>query len=97
MKTPQSIISDASIEAVHANANIGDTPKRRVLDEGVLSYAFGLHTGHTQMQILKEHGLIKQRRNAKTAAASLTPKGKRYLRAMATPKSIDMLLTAMGR
>jgi predicted transcriptional regulator len=97
MKTPQSIISDASIEAVHGHANFGDMSKRRVVDEGVLKYALGFQTGHTQMQILKEHGLIKQRRKAQTTAASLSPKGKRYLRAMTDPTSIDMLLTAMGR
>ena len=55
--TTSEIISDADIERVHAHANFGDMSKRDVVDDGVLHYVFGYDTGHTQMTILREHGL----------------------------------------
>jgi hypothetical protein len=79
--TPTEIISDADVDRVHANANFGDMPKRQVINEGVFKYAIGSHCGHTQTQILREHGLITQPRGP-SENASLTAKGKRYARAV---------------
>ncbi|KZL02188.1 hypothetical protein PsAD5_00137 [Pseudovibrio sp. Ad5] len=93
---PEEIISDEEIERVHAHANFGSTSKRRVVDEGVLKYAFGYQGGSTQVSILREHGLVRQR-NRSSLAASLTPKGKKYLRAMKANMSIDALLDTMSR
>jgi hypothetical protein len=79
--TPTEIISDADVDRIHANANFGDMPKRQVINEGVFKYAIGSHCGHTQTQILREHGLITQPRGP-SENASLTAKGKRYARAV---------------
>jgi len=79
MRQLNEIISDEEIERVHANANFGDMTKRQVVNEGVLSYSMGYTTGHTMMTILREHGLITKPCGYK---ASLTEKGKEYLRAM---------------
>lgn len=80
MRKPVDIVSDAAIERVHGNANFGpDFSKRRVVNEGVLNYAFGYTTGYTMMTILREHGLITKPQGYK---ASLTEKGKEYLRGM---------------
>jgi hypothetical protein len=78
--TPQSIVPDDEIERVHGHANFGSMGKRDVVDEGVLKYAFGYTSGHTQLCILIEHGLI---RNPKPGSyySTLTKKGQRYLRA----------------
>lgn len=81
MDTPQSIISDAQIEQVHAHANFGGMAKRQVVNEGVLKAAFGYGSGHTQMTILHEHGLIRDFRKAK-GNMNLTAKGLKYLRAV---------------
>ena len=78
--TPEQIISDAEIERVHANANFGDMSKRAVVADGVLKYAFGYSCGSTQIAILREHGLIAKPRPM-SYKASLTEKGRRYLRA----------------
>ena len=79
--TPTEIISDADVDRIHANANFGDMPKRQVINEGVFKYAIGSHCGHTQTQILREHGLITQPRGP-AENASLTAKGKRYARSV---------------
>jgi hypothetical protein len=94
MQTPEEIITDAEIERVHANANFGHMSKRRVVDEGVLKYAFGWSTGSTMRAILLEHGLIRARRPTETG--SLTPKGKKYLRAMQGDTRVDNILDAMS-
>jgi len=60
-RTRQEIIPDSEIEAVHANAQFGDMPKREVVDRGVLKCAFGFHQGHTVRHILHGHGLIQER------------------------------------
>ena len=78
--TTAELVPDSDIERVHANANFGALSKRAVVDEGVLKYAFGFDTGHTQMQILMEHGLISIRHVAHRPM--LTAKGKNYLRAL---------------
>ena len=75
------IISDAEVERVHANANFGSMSKRDVVDDGVLQYVFGYDTGHTQMTILREHGLLRASR-PRSYKADLSAKGKNYLRAM---------------
>lgn len=82
--TPQEIISDEEIVSVHGNANFGsDMTPREVVNEGVLKYAFGYHSGHTQLCILMAHGLITKPRPG-SYDASLTKKGKRYARALAS-------------
>lgn len=78
--TPAEIVPDVEVERVHANANFGPyLTKRDVVDQGVLTYAFGYTSGYTQMTILREHGLIEKpdRYNS-----HLTKKGYRYLHAM---------------
>lgn len=78
MKRCDEIVSDADVERVHANANFGSMTKREVVDSGVLTYAFGYSSGHTQMQILQEHGLLSKSRTKR----ALTAQGYYYLRAM---------------
>ncbi len=94
--TPEEIIPESEIERIHANANFGHMSKRRVVDEGVLKYALGWTGGSTQLAILKEHGLVRQR-NPQSCAATLTNKGKRYLRAMQGNTALHLLLNAMSR
>lgn len=81
MKTTSDIISDDDIEKIHANANFGSMVKRDVVDDGVLQFVFGYDTGHTQMTILREHGLLRASR-PNSYRADLSAKGKEYLRAM---------------
>lgn len=78
------IISDAEIIRVHGHANFGDISPREVVNEGVRKYAVGYHSGHTQLCILLEHGLITKPRPG-SYDANLTKKGKRYARAMGWP------------
>lgn len=76
------IISDAEIARVHGHADFGPTMSPRdVVNEGVLKYAIGYHSGHTQLTILLEHGLITKPRPG-SYDASLTKKGKKYARAL---------------
>jgi hypothetical protein len=82
------IISDAQIKAVHGFANFGSMSPRAVVNEGVLKYAMGYSSGHTQMTILIEHGLIKRPRPGKYSS-ELTVKGRKYLRAV--HKYVDLL------
>lgn len=82
MKRIDEIVTDAEIELVHAHANFGpEMTKRQVVDSGVLQYAFGYSTGHAQMTILLEHGLITKPRPG-SYEARLTRKGSKYLRGM---------------
>jgi hypothetical protein len=74
------IIPDEEIVRVHGNANFGSLSKRKVVNEGVLKYAFGYEGGYTQLCILLEHGLIKKPKPM-SYKSTLTEKGKRYLRA----------------
>lgn len=78
VRSTTEIITDEQVETVHANANFGDTQKRAVVDEGVLKYALGFSSGHTQMVILQEHGLLSCARDTQR----LTKKGQEYLRAL---------------
>lgn len=64
---------------------------RQVVDEGVLKYAFGYSTGHTQMTILLQHRLIRKPRPM-TYDTHLTKKGKAYLRALV---SFDSIVSAV--
>lgn len=76
------VISDAEIIRVHGYANFGPTMSPRdVVNEGVRKYAVGYQSGHTQLTILREHGLITQPRPG-SYAANLTQKGKRYGRVL---------------
>ena len=93
MPTTSEIISDEEIERVHANANFGDMSKRDVVDDGVLQYVFGYDTGHTQMTILREHGLLRASR-LRSYRADLSAKGKDYLRAMFRGTDYRNLLAA---
>ena len=81
MRSREDIISDAEIERVHGNAQFGDCPKRRVVDEGVLQYALGYSTGHTMLCILLEHHLVRKPEPG-SYGTTLTKKGFRYLHAM---------------
>jgi hypothetical protein len=93
MSSTSEIISDAEIERVHANAQFGDMPKRDVVDDGVLQFVFGYDTGHTQMTILREHGLLRASR-PRSYRADLSAKGKDYLRAMFRGADYRNLLAA---
>ena len=93
MLTTSTIISDEEIERVHAYANFGDQSKRDVVDDGVLQYVFGYCTGHTQMTILREHGLLRASRGM-SYRADLSAKGKDYLRAMFRGTDYRNLLAA---
>lgn len=78
-ETVEDIVSEKRCLEVHGNSNFGNAVPRRVLNCAVLSYALGFTTGHTAMTIAQEHGLITKPRGY---TASLTKKGKRYVRAM---------------
>ena len=69
---PEQIISDDEIIIVHGGANFGDTPKRDVVNYGVLKCACGYYQGYTSRQINVEHGLIDK-------DYKLTQKGREYL------------------
>ena len=90
-KRPEDLISDAEIERVHGNANFGSMSKRRVVDEGVLKYAFGYTSGSTQLAILREHKLLRAPQPG-SYASTLTKKGFRYLRALKGDYPIANLL-----
>ena len=75
------IISDAEIIRVHAYANFGSMTPREVVNDGVRKTAVGYHCGHTQVCILREHGLITKSRGM-SFDVNLTKKGKRYARVL---------------
>lgn len=79
--TLDEIISDAAIIRVHGNANFGSMDPREVVNDGVRKSAIGYHCGHTQVCILREHGLITKSRGM-SFDVNLTKKGKRYARAL---------------
>lgn len=90
MQKTTDIVSDAEIERVHGYANFGSISKRGVVNEGVMKYAFGFTSGHTEMTILREHGLIKLSRRM-SYDADLTKKGKKYLRALVDGRFAEIL------
>lgn len=80
MRLLREIVTDDQVEEVHANANFGPSlTKRDVVNQGVVTYAFGYTSGHTQLQILTEHGLVKKPKGYNTM---LTKKGFEYLWAL---------------
>ena len=81
MKNTEQIISDTMIDRVHGYANFGEMSNRDVVADGVLKYAFGYTSGHTQLMIILEHGLVHKPRPGKYET-TLTKKGKAYLRAV---------------
>jgi len=74
--TPQEIITDVEIEAIHAHASFGDQGKREVVNEAILKAACGLHNGYTAQMIITEHGLVVKATNSRP---DLTDKGRKYL------------------
>lgn len=89
MSEPSSIVSDAEIERVHGHANFGSMSKRHVVNEGVLKYALGFDSGHTQLTILLEHGLLRKPRPG-SYHTTLTAKGRKYLRSIYGPHFSEM-------
>lgn len=81
MTTISEIISDEEVARVHGNADFGPMPPREVINEGVLKYAIGYTSGHTQLCILLKHELIYEPRPGKYCSA-LTKKGQQYARAL---------------
>ena len=77
--TCKSIVPDDLLMKVHGNADFGNLSPREVVDQTLLTYAFGYSSGHTAMRILQDHGLL---RKGKGYNALLTKKGFRYLKAM---------------
>lgn len=95
-KTTTSIISDDEIERVHGHANFGTgTTKRGVVNEGVVKYAAGYTSGHTQLSILLEHGLLKQPRPGRYEK-TLSAKGHRYLGMMIREAKFSKLMEALN-
>lgn len=96
---PDEIVTDEQIEVVHAHANFGPMSKRAVVDDGVLKTYLGYSCGHTQIQILSEHGLIRPRRNASYHSYEriLTPKGRAYLKAILKNASFSGLMNAITK
>jgi hypothetical protein len=96
---PDEIVTDEQIKAVHAYANFGSMTKRSVVNDGVLKYYLGYLCGHTQIQILSEHGLIRTRRNASYHSYDrvLTQKGRAYLKAMLKEASFSGLMKAITK
>lgn len=79
MRTTEQIIADNEIIRVHAHANFGSTTPREVVNDGVTKCAVGYGCGSTQIQILREHGLVYR---TKGYSPGLTKKGKEYARAL---------------
>lgn len=88
------IVTDEEIELAH-HGNFGTMPKRRVVDEGVLKYAFGYSSGSTQLTILIEHGLVRKPKPG-SYHTTLTKKGQAYLRALKGACSIEQILDGLG-
>lgn len=91
------IVTDEQIEIVHAYANFGSMSKRDVIIDGVLKYYLGHSCGHTQMQILSEHGLIRKSKQIHSTEAILTAKGRAYLKAMLLSASFSGLMKAINQ
>ena len=54
----ENLVTDADIDAVWGNANFGNTPRRKVLDDALFQIAGGYATGHTAMCICQELKLV---------------------------------------
>lgn len=91
------IISDDEIIRVHGHANFGPTmTPRGAVNDGVRKYAVGYSSGHTQLCILLEHGLITKPRPGRYDA-NLTKKGKRYARALGVYQDAITAASAQAR
>ena len=80
-KSTREIITDEEVIRVHGNANFGGQPPRDVVDETVIKFALGYHSGSTAMSIVIEHGLATAPRKTHQRP-NLTKKGWEYMRAM---------------
>lgn len=80
MSAPERLIPDADVIRVHGNANFGSMSPRDVIADGVLKYAYGYQSGHTQLSILLEHKLIRKPKPG-SYRSTLTKRGQAYLRA----------------
>lgn len=91
----ESLVSDADINAAWGNANFGNQPRRKVIDDALFQIAGDYHTGYTAMTICQELGLVGKSRGA---LPRLTKKGKRYLyeryKLYSRPRSIEILKLA---
>lgn len=96
MDAPERIISDEDVIRVHGYANFGDMSPREVLADGVRKYAIGYTSGHTQLCILLEHGLITKPKPGKYSA-NLTKKGKRYARAISNNSRAPMTVQSAAQ
>lgn len=67
---------------------------RQVVAEGVLKYAYGYSTGHTQLSILLEHGLIRKPKPGRYQS-TLTKRGQAYLRAAWPYQHVTAAIEAM--
>ena len=89
------MISDEQLDRVHAYANFGDMSNRDVLIDGLLNLAVGFSCGHTQLQILREHGLTLGSRRNVGYTPKLSAKGKKYLMASIRGEPFDILKKAL--
>ncbi|WP_296763779.1 hypothetical protein [Sediminimonas sp.] len=85
---PEQIISDESVEEVHANANFESMTKREVVNVGVVQSVLGFSMGHTMHQIILEHGLVKK---SSGVCPKLTAKGQRYLHAIIGNRASEII------
>jgi hypothetical protein len=76
------MISDEQLKRVHANANFGTMTPRDVINDGIRKIAIGYTCGHTQGEILHEHGLTTKAKKGRPWSINLTEFGKRYARQM---------------
>jgi len=68
----EEIVSDADLKKAFGHANFGNTTEREVIKFALLKANCGYHNGHTADCIIKELGLINEKRK-------LLKKGKEYL------------------
>ena len=92
MKNVCEVIGDEEVAKVHFG-KWGDMTPRQVLADGVLKYAYGYSGGYVQLQILLAHKLIRKPKPGEYIA-SLTAKGRQYLRAAWPIETILASLTA---
>ncbi len=81
MDALQAIVSDDEIAKEHWGNFGPDISPREVVNLGVASYGWGHTTGHTMMQILLAHKLVKKPRPGKYKS-KLTERGKLYFAAL---------------
>jgi hypothetical protein len=74
------IIPEADVIRIHGYANFGAMTPREVIADGVLKYAYGYQSGHTQLMILLEHRLVRKPKPG-SYRSTLTKRGQAYFRA----------------